>query len=54
MKNAGFTAFAYEVDGITPADTRTFDDADAAIDFAEKNGFDEVVDDSTEEPVWER
>lgn len=49
-----YTAFLYEEDGFTAADLSTYDNAKAAIDFANEAGWDEVVNDNTGGIVWRR
>ena len=49
-----YTAFLYEEDGITAADLSTYDNAKAAIDFANLSNWDEVVNDNTGKVVWRR
>ena len=49
-----YTAFLYEEDGITAKDLSTYDNAKAAIDFANEAGWDEVVNDNTGGILWRK
>ena len=49
-----YTAFLYEDDGFTAKDLSTYDNAKAAIDFANEAGWDEVVNDNTGGIVWRK
>lgn len=49
-----YTAFLYEDDGFTASDLSTYDNAKAAIDFANENNWDEVVNDNTGGVIWKR